>query len=147
MEALSLKKTELTQGSMIKIKTTCLNGHSIEWHSQPTVNGTAIGNLLIPAAILFTGNTFRHVTDFAKYLNVQFVSASHYYSVQNSHLFPVVHHTWEAEQVKLIQQLQQLPSVDLCGDGRSDSPGHSAKYGTYTMMDETSTRIVEFDIV
>ena len=37
---------------MIKIKTTCLNEHSNEWHSQPTVNGTAIGNLLIPAAIL-----------------------------------------------------------------------------------------------
>ena len=50
---------------MIKITTT-LNGHSKQWHSQPTVNGTAIGNLLIPAAILFTGNTFEHVADFAK---------------------------------------------------------------------------------
>ena len=141
-----IEKTKLTQGSMIKITTTCLNGHSNKWHSQPTVNGTAIGKLLIPAAILFTGNTFQHVADFAKYFNVQFVSA-HYYSIQNSHLFSVVHHTWKAEQGKLIQQLQQLSSVGLCGDGPSDSPGHSAKYGTYTMMDETSTRIVEFNIV
>ena len=132
---------------MIKITTTCLNGNSNEWHSQPTANGTAIGNLLIPAAILSTGNTFQHMGDFAKYFIVQFVSAFHYYSIQNSHLFLVVHHTWKAEKGKLIQQLQQLASVDLCGDGRSDSPGHCAKYGTYTMMDETSSRIVEFNIV
>ena len=91
---------------MIKVRTICLSGHSDKWHSQPTVNGIAIGNLLIPAAIPFTGDTFQHVADFAKYLKAQFLSASHYYSIQNSNLFPVVHHTRKAEKGKFFQKLQ-----------------------------------------
>ena len=35
----------------------------------------------------------------------------------------------------------------LSGDGRCDSPGHNAKYGTYTMIDQQSEKIVDFQIV
>ena len=34
--------------------------------------------------------------------------------------------------------------MTLAGDGRCDSPGHSAKYGTYTMLDVKSNKIVDF---
>lgn len=36
---------------------------------------------------------------------------------------------------------------ELNGDGRCDSPGHSAKYGTYTLMDSESAKVVEFKVV
>ena len=45
------------QGSMVTVTANCLNGHSVSWQSQPLINGTATGNILIPAAILFSGNT------------------------------------------------------------------------------------------
>ena len=35
----------------------------------------------------------------------------------------------------------------LSGDGRCDSPGHNAKYRTYTMIDQSSDKIVDFEIV
>ena len=35
-------------------------------------------------------------------------------------------------------------SVNLCGDGRFDSPGHNAKYGTYSLMDEATGNIIDF---
>ena len=54
---------------MVKITTNCINGHGVYWESQPLIDGTTAGNLLIPAAIPFRGNTYKHTADFAKYLN------------------------------------------------------------------------------
>ena len=34
----------------------------------------------------------------------------------------------------------------LAGDGRADSPGHSAKYGSYTLI-ELSNKVVDFQLV
>jgi hypothetical protein len=111
--------------------------------------GSLLGNILIPAAILFSGNTYKRTVDFARYLTLQFVSSSHYYTTQATILFPVVQHsvTWRTSQNALVKKLKQSDSVDVCGDGRCDSPGHSVKYGTYTLMDEKTNLIIEFSLV
>ena len=139
--------TQKCHGSMVTITTNCINGHIVSWQSQPSVEGTAAGNLLIPAAILYSGNTYKHTADFAKHLNLQFVSSTHYYKTQKTILFPVVEQTWIKSQSALLKQMKQSSSVDVCGDGRCDSPGHSAKYGTYTLMDEKTNLIIEFSVV
>ena len=76
--------TQQCQGSMVTITTNCINGHIVSWQSQPSIEGSAAGNLLIPAAILYSGNTYKHTADFAKHLNLQFVSSSHYYDTQKT---------------------------------------------------------------
>ena len=55
--------------------------------------------------------------------------------------------TWIKSQSAILKQMKQNRSVDVCGDGRCDSPGHSAKYGTYTLMDEKTNLIIEFSVV
>ena len=35
----------------------------------------------------------------------------------------------------------------LCGDGRCDSPGKSAKYCTYSLLDSTSNKILYMETV
>ena len=132
---------------MITVKISCMSGHTVTWESQPRVKGTAAGNLLIIAAIVFSGNTYKHTADFAKHLNLQFVCSSSYYRIQKNFIFPVVQKAWKKNQAEVVKQLKQSKSVDLCGDGRCDSTGHSAKYGTYTLMDEKSNLIVEFSLV
>jgi hypothetical protein len=62
--------TQINQESMVTIATNCLNGHSVSWKSQPLIEGTAAGNILIPAAILFSGNTYKRSVDFAKKCNI-----------------------------------------------------------------------------
>lgn len=37
--------------------------------------------------------------------------------------------------------------VTLAVEGRCDSPGHSAKYGTYTMLDVDSEKVADFKVV
>ncbi|KAK3731342.1 hypothetical protein QZH41_004098 [Actinostola sp. cb2023] len=37
--------------------------------------------------------------------------------------------------------------VWISGDGRCDSPGFSAKYGTYTMIDQETDKIVDFKLI
>lgn len=37
--------------------------------------------------------------------------------------------------------------LTLGGDGRADSPGHSAKYGTYSVMDLDSNKVIDFKII
>jgi solute carrier family 8 (sodium/calcium exchanger) len=38
-------------------------------------------------------------------------------------------------------------SVVLGGDGRADTPGHSAKYGTYSMVDLDEGVVVDIQLV
>ena len=40
-----------------------------------------------------------------------------------------------------------MEPVTLAGDGCCDSPGHSAKYGTYTMLDVSTNQVVDFKVV
>ena len=45
------------------------------------------------------------------------------------------------------QELVNKGAIDLNGDKRCESPGHSAKYGTYTLMDNASGKMVAFSVV
>ena len=38
-------------------------------------------------------------------------------------------------------------TLDIIGDGRCDSPGYNAKYGTYTVMDVQTNNILDFSVV
>ncbi|KAH3742125.1 hypothetical protein DPMN_048860 [Dreissena polymorpha] len=51
-------------------------------------------------------------------------------------------------QSALIERLKAKGSpLVLGGDGRCCSPGHTAKYGTYSMMDLESGKILDIQVV
>ena len=134
-------------GSLVTVKTTCLQGHASTWNSQPIINQKPVGNLLISSSILFTGNTFVRIENFAACLGLQFLSDRAFYKNQDQYLFPVINAAWEKEREAVVDELCNKEIVKLSGDGRSDSPGHNAKYGTYTCMDSESGKVTEFSLV
>ncbi|XP_033992284.1 uncharacterized protein LOC117487734 [Trematomus bernacchii] len=65
-----------------------------------------------------------------------------------NYLEPAIIHKWKTDQLKIFQQLHhQGGNVTVAGDMRADSPGHSAKFGSYTLMRLGSNTIVDFQLV
>ncbi|KAL7396810.1 hypothetical protein ABVT39_012062 [Epinephelus coioides] len=108
-------------------------------------------NLVAAAAILFTSATYSHITHWAELCNLQFLSKTTHYDVQSSYPFLVIEETYQGQQrivfARLIGQSLDGEGVEVCGDARSDSPGHSAKYSTYSFMDDSTKQIVLLDLV
>ncbi|XP_063731390.1 uncharacterized protein LOC134859038 [Eleginops maclovinus] len=64
-----------------------------------------------------------------------------------SFLEPAIIHKWKLDQQNLLQQLHQRGQAVVGGDMRADSPGHSAKYGSYSLMNLESNHIVDLQLV
>ncbi|KAH7981804.1 hypothetical protein HPB52_001114 [Rhipicephalus sanguineus] len=50
---------------------------------------------------------------------------------------------WTTQQASLVESCKGR-ELRLLGDGRCDSPGHSAKYLTYTLMDAETKKVLNF---
>ena len=50
-------------------------------------------------------------------------------------------------QDSLLEQCKGRGFVDVSGEGRCDSPGYNAKFSTYSIMDELTSKILLFHIV
>ena len=110
-------------------------------------NANIAGNALLAGSILFSGNSFQNTNSFAHRLNLAFIGKSFFYDIQKEFLFSVVNKAWKDHQENLFKEVKKLKKLDICGDGRCDSPGHSAKYGTYTVMAESTNKLLDFSVV
>ena len=114
----------------------CPDGHVLHWQSQPLVRGMAAGNLLLFAAILLCGLTFTSIANLADVFHLAVFSERYFYRLQKEYLYSVVHTNY-VKQEAMIEYLRGN-QLHLSGDGCCDSPGYSAKYGTYTLMDSAT---------
>lgn len=103
-----------------------------------------IGNILIAAAILLCGGLFRKISHFADCIGLQFIGHTTFYAIQQSLVFPVIHSVWTSH-LKSPHNQMKVSKLWLAGDGRCDSPGYSATYGTYTVTTEAGV-IVDFQL-
>ncbi|XP_049524234.1 uncharacterized protein LOC125945894 [Dermacentor silvarum] len=135
--------TKHTQGSSLTVKATCPLGHQKVWSSQPTTNGMAAGNVLLAGAILFSGASAVKVLRLLASVNIEAFTTSTYNVYQKGCLVPAITKVWSTQQASLVEACK---GRDLCllGDGRCDSPGHSAKYLTYTLMDAETRKVLNF---
>ncbi|KAK2555213.1 hypothetical protein P5673_023192 [Acropora cervicornis] len=69
-----------------------------------------------------------------------------YCKIQRVYLAPVVSRCWENEQLFLLTSLKGK-AIDLGGDARCDSPGHSAKYGTYHLVELNLNKVLAVELV
>ena len=81
-------------------------------------------------------------------MNVASISERTFYRHTSSYVNPVVIQQWREHQQQLLDSLaDKEDGLVLAGDGRCDSPGYCAKYGSYTLIEEEMNRVVDFELV
>lgn len=130
-------------GSALHLKWTCRKGHIVKkWCSQPVLNRRMnSGDLQFASAVLLSGNNFQKISLFAKFLNLPAISNTTFHKIQRTYLIPSIDEFWSEKQEETINLFRGQELVIL-GDGRMDSPGHSAQYCSYTFMEYTTKKIL-----
>lgn len=133
-------------GTCLSAKLTCLHGHEFKWRSQPLIGQQPAGNILVTAAACFSGNTFAKLESFSDTLKLPLISKTTYQKIEKDYVIPTIHNFWTQQKDIITRSLSTYDLV-VSGDGRCDSPGFSAKYCTYTIMDSMTSAIIVFNIV
>ncbi|XP_042582175.1 uncharacterized protein LOC109084638 [Cyprinus carpio] len=118
-----------------------------QWRSQPVIGSTPVGNLQLSAAIYFSGASFLKMQKVFRAMNLKMHTYDAFRRHAKTYLEPAIIHKWNEDQNLQLHYLSQNKNAILGGDMRADSPGHSAKYGSYTMMDLQTNNIVDIQLV
>ncbi len=132
-------------GTMFCATGSCLHGCEFQWSSQPTIASrqrTGRGNFELAAAIALSGSTYGVVEVIASCMGLGLFSHTTFDAIQQQFVAPAVFSCWHAQQTVLIQDMAARSLVRLSGNGRSDSPGFSSKYMTYSLLDCDSNHVV-----
>ena len=136
---------------MIAVEIVCIDGHKHTWHSQAMNTKMPWGNLLCACALLFSGSSPSKVVTLFSHLNTPMFSHSlirTFSNIQRFYLVPSVATEWESKQACVLDTLSRLDGLlSLGGDGRCDSPGHTATYGTYSLVDLKRNLVITTQLV
>ena len=145
------RKTSLQEhkiGTFLAVSQECHHClYKRKWHSQPMIKNFPAGNLHLSAAICFTGSSFTSIKKVANALHLEIISESTYYEHVSRFLQPGIVWHWRMHQAALLQQMSSDIDICLGGDMRADSPGHSAKYGSYTLMNLKTNQVIDLQLI
>ena len=97
---------------------------------------------------MFSGCTPGKVLHFLNCLQVACVTDRTFYLHQTQYLEPAVLSVWQDNQHQLLSAiLKQGSPIIIGGDGRADSPGHSAKFGSYGILDLHTNKVLHIELV
>lgn len=122
--------------------------HKRSWESQPIINNTPAGNILLSGAILFSGALPTLTIRVLGNMNCATIVPRTFYNHQKKFLTQAVSSVWLKHQTNITESLKKSKRpLIIGGDGRCDSPGHSAKFGSYTVMDLETKNIIDVELV
>ena len=135
-------------GTLLRVQIFCEScGKSTYWKSQPFINDYPAGNVLLSAAILFSGSIGSKVLLLLKHMGLWTIKKTTFFHHQRELLFPAIKTFWERQQTLIGLLRAQNDRVVLGGDGGADSAAHSAKYGKYTTTELIWNCILDVKVV
>ena len=137
-----------TSGTMAFFLISCANcSYVYTWRTQPYVGSHPAGNIVMSAAVLFAGAGIAKFLRVLNHMGVLTISSPTFFRHQKSFLFNAVKTVWTQQQTALLAALADENGIVIGGDGRADSPGHSAKYGSYTVIELRFNKIIAVELV
>lgn len=138
-------------GCVLSLVYKCEKGHGGVWYSSSLIcqkrnQNVFVTPTLVSAAVLISGNNFDKLSLFAKCLNWNFVSQTHFTRTQSLYAIPSIKDFW-LRMKTMLWEVFKNESLVLSGDGRMDSPGFSAKYCLYVMMHTFLNVILDVEVV
>ncbi|KAK8771555.1 hypothetical protein V5799_025201 [Amblyomma americanum] len=106
-------------------------------------------NITTTKALTVTPGTSNNPTASLRMLSsigVEVVTDKTFFFIQKIHIWPAIDRVWRPQQEQLLKDVRGK-EVALAGDGRADSPGFSAKFGTYSLLDVQNNKLLNFELV
>ena len=149
---LHVKQDVRTCGSRVEITRKCDKGHAQKWVSSEVLGvknnvDFFLNDSLLAAAIIISSNNYSKFSLLCKALGLNIISSNTFTRFQKHCAAPVAKEMWNQMNSLIINILKQYDEVCLCGDGRNDSPGHSARYCVYTLIEHASKVVVNMAVV
>lgn len=133
-------------GSMVVLQQRCSFGHTRNWSSQPCHGTMPYGNLSSAACLFFNGCSPVKFLNVFHHLRIPMITLRTFNLMQSNYLVPAVKNVWEKTQQQLLKSLAGKNCV-LGGDARCCSPGHTAKFSSYAIMDLQTSKILDVKLV
>ncbi|PIK34665.1 hypothetical protein BSL78_28512 [Apostichopus japonicus] len=132
---------------MIRVRQRCKECANITSDSQTLVGNIPL-NLMMSAGILFAGSNPSKTLRVFTNMYCPAITKRTFHRHQRNWLHPTISRVWRESQEEMIEGLKEIGmAVNHGGDGRSDSPGHSAKYGSYTFVDLDWNMVLHQELV
>ena len=109
--------------------------------SQPLINRQSHGNFKLSTTILLTANTYMIMSQYFLLAGIQWLGKTQQYAFQKKYLAGVVNEAYNKEKNDVIDSFRKRGYCYISGDRRCDSPGHSPKYLTFSMLDQATNTI------
>ena len=133
-------------GFCIKLDWCCNAGHRDIWYSSPFYAAGLSINYIIQSALLLSGGQLNQFQRFCKFANIGNCSSTSFHENQRLFVAPTVQQEFNELRESIIDEMRERgTSVVVCGDGRMDSPGHTATKGSYTLMDYSSKKLLTME--
>ena len=135
-------------GSLVCVKQECSHcGYVWTWYSHPFIKDIPAGNILLSASILLSGSSPAKALRMLKHVNMISIKERTFYDHQRKFLEPAIISVWKEQQATLLANYTSKGPITIGGDGRADSPGHSAKFGSYGIIDLETNKVIHIELV
>ena len=136
-------------GTCLSVSTSCQNcGKVNTWLSQKFMRSMPLGNLVVAASVFFSGCSPVKALNCLQIANIAGLSLTSYNLIQGIYLVPATMACWTRHRDNYLEGVRASnKSLILGGDARCSSPGHTAKYGSYTFMDLDNSKVVDVQLV